>query len=147
LKIGISSDHGGFQLKEDLKKFLADKHQITDFGCDSLDSVDYPDYALYVCKALIEKRVDIGIVICSTGIGVSIMANKVKGVRCALVTTEFQAEMTRRHNDSNCLALGAKINTLEEAKKFTELFLSAKFEGGRHEMRVNKIKCYEEENL
>lgn len=138
--IAIGSDHGGFELKNIIIEHLQSKGlEVKDFGSYSKESVDYPDYAEKVAVAVAEGKCEKGIVICSTGIGVSITANKVKGVRCALVHDLLSARLTREHNDSNVLAMGAFIVAPELARKITDTWLSAEFTGGRHQRRVDKI--------
>lgn len=140
MKIAIGCDHGGFILKENLKKFLEEKgHEVTDYGTYSTDSVDYPDYAYKVAIGVSNKTFDRGVVVCSTGIGVSITANKVKNVRCALVHDLQTASLTRQHNDTNVIAFGAKIISEELAKQILDIWLNTEFEGGRHIRRVNKM--------
>ena len=140
MKISIACDHGGYELKENLKKWLSENnYEVIDFGTNSLDSCDYPDFGRPACEAVRDKKVDKGIVICTTGIGMSIVANKVKGIRCALVSNVEGASLTRRHNDTNVLALGAKFTNLDLAKEITKTWLETEFEGGRHQRRVDKI--------
>jgi len=140
MKISIACDHGGFELKENLKKWLMENnYEVIDYGTNSLDSCDYPDFGRLAAEAVANKTVDRGIVICTTGIGMSIVANKVDGVRCALVSNTDAASLTRRHNDTNVLALGAKYTSLELAKEITNIWLTTEFEGGRHQRRVDKI--------
>ena len=140
MKISIACDHGGYELKENLKKWLSENnYEVIDFGTNSLDSCDYPDFGRPACEAVSKKEVDRGIVICTTGIGMSIVANKVKGIRCALVSNTEGASLTRRHNDTNVLALGAKFTNLDLAKEITKIWLETEFEGGRHQRRVDKI--------
>ena len=140
MKISIACDHGGYELKENLKKWLSENnYEVIDFGTNSLDSCDYPDFGRPACEAVRDKKVDKGIVICTTGIGMSIVANKVKGIRCALVSNVEGASLTRRHNDTNVLALGAKFTNLNLAKEITKTWLETEFEGGRHQRRVDKI--------
>ena len=145
MKIAIGCDHGGYLLKQDILIWM-EEHDIDfeDVGCFSTESVDYPVYAEKVARAVAAGACDKGIVICTTGIGVSMAANKVGGVRCALCTDCLQAEMTRRHNDANVLALGAGITGLNLAKRMVEIFLSTEFEGGRHRRRLDKITRIEE---
>lgn len=144
MKIIIGSDHGGFELKNTICEFLrAQGHEVKDAGCSSEKSVDYPDYAFPVCEAVASGEFERGILICGTGIGMSICANKVRGIRCALCSEPVSAELTRRHNNSNVLAMGARIIGTEMAKAVVSAFLSTEFEGGRHENRVNKISSYE----
>lgn len=135
--IAIASDHGGYQLKEHLKAYLAAKGiTCQDFGTDSTDSCDYPIFGKAAAQAVAEGRCEKGIVICTTGIGISISANKVKGIRCALCSDVLSAELTRRHNDANMLALGAGIIGPVLAERIVDTFLTAQFEGGRHARRV-----------
>ncbi len=144
MKIALACDHGGYLLKNEIISLLKDAgYEVEDFGCYSLDSVDYPDYAFPAAEAAASGKADRCILICTTGIGVSICANKVKGIRCALCTSTFQAEMTRRHNNANALAMGAKTVTPETAWEIVKTFLETEFEGGRHQRRVQKIMDYE----
>lgn len=144
MKISIACDHGGYDLKTELIPFLNKMGlETVDFGCFSKESMDYPDVALSCAEAVQKGEAEMGIVICTTGIGVSICANKVKGIRCALCTSSFQAEMTRRHNNANMLALGAKTVSTEEAKDIVKMFFNTSFEGGRHARRVDKIIEYD----
>jgi RpiB/LacA/LacB family sugar-phosphate isomerase len=143
MKIAIGADHGGFELKEYLKPIL-EKHGITveDKGCSDTDSVDYPDYGCYVAKAVSEGEVDQGIVVCTTGIGMSITANKFPRVRSALCTNPHMAKMARAHNNANVLALGAAVTPDKEAESILDAWLNSEFEsGGRHERRVGKISA------
>lgn len=138
--IYIGSDHGGYDLKQDIISFVKEelKQDIEDLGCFSRGSVDYPDIGRAVGeKAVAENQ--LGIVICGTGIGISIAANKVRGVRCALCSEEYSARMTRLHNNANVLALGGRTVGPELAKSIVKAFLETGFEGGRHERRVNMI--------
>ena len=139
MKIGIASDHGGFALKEIIKKEFKDKVEIIDYGTDSEESVDYPDFGQALGKAVVKGEVERGIVICGTGIGISIAANKVKGVRCALCNDLFSAQMSRRHNDANVLAMGGRVIGDVLAIEIVKIFLEEEFEGGRHAKRVEKI--------
>ena len=135
--IAIASDHGGYQLKEHLKAYLAAKGiTCEDFGTDSTDSCDYPLFGKAAAQAVADGRCEKGIVICTTGIGISISANKVKGIRCALCADPLSAEMTRRHNDANMLALGAGITGSMLAERIVDVFLNTEFEAGRHARRV-----------
>ena len=143
--IAIASDHGGFDLKEDLKRWLTEQgHQVEDFGCFSKESCDYSDFGAPAAKAVAEGRCDRGIVICTTGIGISIAANKVKGVRCAHCADTYEAELCRRHNDANVMALGAGFTGPFLAEKMVEIFLTTEHEGGRHARRVGKVMALEE---
>ncbi len=140
MKISLGCDHGGYELKEIVKKHLESKEfEIIDVGTYSLDSVDYPDYGSKAAELVAKKEVDKGIVICTTGIGISIAANKVKGIRCALCTNAYMAKMTRLHNDANMLALGAGIVGKNLALEIVDTWLDTDFEGGRHIKRVEKI--------
>lgn len=142
--IAIGSDHGGYALKQRVMRHLEEAHiPYEDMGCHSQESCDYPVYGHAVARAVAEGRCEKGIVICTTGIGISISANKVKGVRCALCSEPLSAEMTRRHNDANMLALGAGMVGLQLAQRIADVFLSTQFEGGRHQRRVDKISALE----
>ena len=144
--IAIASDHGGYLLKEHIKAYLAAKGvTCQDFGTDSTDSCDYPIFGKAAAQAVASGQCEKGIVICTTGIGISISANKVKGIRCALCSDPWSAEMTRRHNDANMLAMGAGVVGPLLAQRIVEAFLSFAFEGGRHQRRVNKIMAVENE--
>ena len=144
--IAIASDHGGFDLKEAVRKHLEEKGiTCRDFGTDNKASCDYPDFAGAAAKAVADGECERGIVICTTGIGVSIVANKVNGIRCGLCTNVTQARLTREHNDANMLALGAGITGQTAAMDIVDTFLSTEFSHGeRHERRVRKIVEYEE---
>ncbi|MGI5824365.1 MAG: ribose 5-phosphate isomerase B [Bacillota bacterium] len=145
MKIAIGSDHAGFGLKEVIKKHLEELgYEYKDFGTFDESSVDYPDYAFYVGKAVQSGEYERGILVCGTGIGMSITANKISGIRCALCHDVFSAKATRQHNDSNVLAMGARVigNTL--ALKVLDAWLEAEFEGGRHARRVDKISNIED---
>ena len=140
MKIAIGCDHGGYLLKQDILIWLEENDsEFEDYGCYNTESVDYPVYAEKVARAVASGECEKGIVICTTGIGVSMAANKVKGIRCALCGDSYSAEMTRRHNDANVLAMGAGIIGPNMAKKITEVFLTTAFEGGRHARRVGLL--------
>ena len=144
MKISIASDHGGFDLKEDLRAWLTEQgHEVVDFGCHGRESCDYPDFAGPAARAAASGECERGIVICTTGIGVSMTANKVKGVRCALCGDPWSAEMTRRHNDANVLAIGAGVTGPLLARQIVTAFLTHEFEGGRHQRRVDKVMSTE----
>ncbi len=144
VKIGIGSDHGGFELKEEIKKYLLSKGiEFVDYGTNSPSSVDYPDYGRRVAEGVVGNEVDRGIVICGTGIGISIAANKVKGIRCALCSDSYSARMSREHNNANILALGARVLGVGLALDIVNTWLNSEFEGGRHAIRVNKISDIE----
>lgn len=147
MKIALGCDHGGFVAKDAVIFYLAQNgFEVLDFGTFSEESCDYPDYALKVCEKVVSKECDKGILICGTGIGMSIAANKVNGIRCAHVTDEFSAEMTRRHNDTNVIALGARITKTEDIVKLVDIFLHTEFDGGRHATRVEKVMQIEKDN-
>ena len=136
--IAIASDHGGYALKEHVKAYLAAQGKVCkDFGTDSTASCDYPIFGRAAAEAVASGECETGIVICTTGIGISITANKVKGIRCALCAASVTAEMTRRHNNSNMLAMGAGVVGPLLAERIVDTFLNTEFEGGRHERRVN----------
>ena len=140
MKIALACDHGGLNLKNPVKEKIKENgYDFVDYGTNSTDSCDYPDFALPAAEAVAEKKCDRGIIICSTGIGVSIVANKVPGVRCAHCHDSYCAEFTRRHNDANVLAMGEKVVGTGYALKIVETFLNTQFEGGRHQRRVDKI--------
>jgi len=142
--IAIGSDHGGFELKGYIIDFLKEKgYEVKDFGTYSEDSVDYPDCAKPVCEAVMNGEADKGILICGTGIGISIAANKHKGIRAALCGDVYSAKMTRVHNDANILCMGGRVIGRELAYMITETFLNSEFEGGRHEARIAKIHSIE----
>ena len=140
MKIAIGCDHGGYLLKQDVLIWL-DEHDIDyeDYGCFSRDSVDYPAYGEKVARTVAAGEADFGIVICTTGIGISIAANKVKGIRCAHCTDPLSAEMTRRHNNANVLALGAGLTGTNLALRMVEVFLNTQFEGSYHQRRVDMV--------
>ena len=140
MKIAIGSDHGGYLLKQDVLVWL-EEHDIDfeDFGCYSRESVDYPIYGEKVARAVAAGEADFGIVICTTGIGISIAAKKVKGIRCAHCTDPLSAEMTRRHNNATVLALGAGLTGTNLALRMVEVFLNTQFEGSYHQRRVDMV--------
>ena len=141
MKISLACDHGGLQLKNDVAAYLKQLgHTVCDFGTNSTDSCDYPDFAKPAALAVASGECERGIVVCTTGIGVSMVANKVKGVRCALCVNPDMAKMTRLHNDANVIALGQKYVDFETAKQIVDNFLNTDFEGGRHAVRVGKIE-------
>ena len=142
MKISIGSDHGAFAMKEHLKQYLTEQgHQVVDCGTYSTDSCDYADFAKAAAQLVASGDCDRGIVMCTTGIGISIAANKVRGIRCALSSEPYSAEMTRRHNDANMLAIGAGFTGKNLAERMVEVFLSTDFEGGRHARRVEKLNA------
>lgn len=140
MNIALASDHGGFALKEHLKTYLEQKgYTVTDFGTHSTESCDYPDFGLPAARAVASGQCQRGIVVCTTGIGISITANKVRGIRCALCRDLLSAQLTRRHNDANMLALAGGFTGELEAEHLADAFLTTEFEGGRHGRRVEKI--------
>ena len=142
MKIAIGADHAGFSLKEKLKKYLQEQgHEVKDFGPSSEQSVDYPDYAHPVALVVEKKEFDFGILMCGSGNGINMTANKHQGIRSALCWTAEIAKLARQHNDANILTLPARFIEEAEAKKCVDVFLSTPFEGGRHEGRVKKISC------
>lgn len=145
MKIVIASDHGGFRLKQEIMKQLDSRNiQYEDYGAYSEESVDYPDYGERVGEAVASGKFDRGIVICGTGIGISISANKVPGVRAALCSDCFSAKASREHNNANVLALGERVIGVELAKMIVDIWLETEFAGGRHEKRVGKIGAIED---
>ena len=144
MKIAMGCDHGGYALKEDIKNLLTGKgYEVVDCGTYSTDSCDYPVFGEAAARKVASGECEYGIVICTTGIGISIAANKVRGVRCAHCTDTLSAEMTRRHNDANMLAIGAGITGKNLAERMVEVFLSTEFEGGRHARRVGLLDAIE----
>lgn len=145
MKVAIASDHGGVNIREEMKHLMEEMGiEYEDFGCECGVSVDYPDYALPVAQKVAAGEFDRGILICGTGIGMSISANKVKGIRCALVHDVFSAKATRQHNDSNILAMGERVIGAGLAREIAKTWLETEFEGGRHANRIGKIKTYED---
>ena len=139
--MALAADHGGFTLKETLKKHLESRGlEVLDLGTHSEESVDYPLYGRACGEAVAEGKADLGIVCCGTGIGISIAANKVKGIRCAVATNVYMAEMTKRHNDANILALGGRVLSEEEAIRIVDTWLDTEFEGGRHQRRIDLLE-------
>ena len=145
MKIAIGSDHAGYELKEQVKGSLAGLHEVTDVGTDSTDSVDYPDFALSVARLVAERTVERGILLCGTGIGMSVAANKVKGIRAALAFDLYTAMQARRHLDANILVLGAGVTGRALALEIVTKWLETPFEGGRHARRIEKIRRLEDD--
>lgn len=142
IRIGCACDHAGFECKEFIKSYLISKsYEVKDFGTNSLDSVDYPDFIHPLAKLLDKGELDIGFIICGSGNGVNITANKYPHVRSALCWLPEVAILAKQHNNANCVAIPARFISLEEAKNIVEAFMQAEFEGGRHINRVNKIAC------
>lgn len=145
MKISIGADHAGFALKEEIRRTLeAAGHEVTDHGTSSADSTDYPDYAVPVSEDVQQGKAERGILVCSTGVGMSITANKLSGIRAANVWNADEARLTRQHNDANVLALGARYINAEQAGELVNIFLETPFEGGRHARRVAKIAAAEQ---
>lgn len=144
MKVAVGCDHGGLQLKDEIKRVLNElSFEIMDVGSTCSDSVDYPNYAIPVAEMVRDGEVDRGILICGTGIGMSIAANKVNGIRCALVHDVFSAKATRQHNDSNVLAMGQRVIGAGLASEIVKVWLETEFEGGRHAQRLEKVAQYE----
>ena len=144
MKIAIGCDHGALDLKNKVIAHLTAKgYEVVNFGTDTLDSCDYPDFAAPAAKAVASGECEKGIVLCTTGIGVSITANKVKGIRCALLSDVMSARMTRQHNDTNMMAIGAAVVGPMLALEIIDTWLGTEFEGGRHQRRIDKMMAYE----
>jgi len=142
MKIALGADHAGFEYKELIKNHLEKSgHEVKDFGTNSPQSVDYPDFAHPVATAVEKKEFDLGVLICGSGNGVAITANKRQGIRAAICWSEEISSLARQHNNANILCIPARFVSTELAEKITDKFLSTPFEGGRHETRVNKISC------
>ena len=140
MKIAVASDHGGFKLKEEVKAHLLERGlEVLDLGTNSEDSVDYPAYGKACGEAVVSGQADVGIVVCGTGIGISIAANKVKGVRCGLCTSVEMATLTKQHNNANVLALGGRTTETGLAMQIVDAWLDTEFEGGRHQRRVDML--------
>jgi ribose 5-phosphate isomerase B len=148
MKIAIAADHAGYSLKQSIRERLAaEGHEVVDFGTDSQESTDYPDYAHAVSERVASGEAERGILVCSTGVGMSIAANKVNGIRAALAMNGESVALTRQHNDANVLAVGAKFTDQDEAAKLVEIFLNTPFDGGaRHARRIRKIAAIEGES-
>lgn len=145
--IAIGSDHAAFDFKEAIKTWLVERgYQLQDFGTCDHQRVDYCDFGFRVAEAVARGECEKGLVFCGTGVGISISANKVKGIRCVVCSEPYSAKLSREHNDTNILALGARVVGIELAKMIVEIWLTTKFEGGRHADRVRKIAQYEEQN-
>jgi ribose 5-phosphate isomerase B len=145
MKIAIGCDHGAFELKQEIIKFLeSENHEVKDFGTYTTDSCDYPDIALPVAEAVAAKEYEFGILVCGTGIGIGIAANKVPGIRAALCSDTFSAHATREHNNANILTMGQRVVGGGLALDIVKTFITSKFEGGRHQNRIDKITAIEE---
>ncbi len=148
MRIAIGADHAGYEYKKAIINFLQEKaYDVMDFGADTIEATDYPDFAVLVAKAVSMEKAKFGILICGTGIGMSIAANKVKGVRAAVVSSKFTAESSKTHNHANVITFGSRVNTIEEVLEFLEIFMTTKYSPEqRHVDRVEKIRKYEDEN-
>lgn len=148
MKVALGCDHGGFALKEAVREYLERRGiPYEDFGAFSTDSVDYAPIAAKAARFVAEGKAEFGVLICSTGLGISMAANKVKGIRAAVCTNEFCAEMTRRHNNANILCMGGKVVDQETALKLVDIFLNTGFDGGRHQRRIDQIAQIEDGTL
>ncbi len=148
MKLAIAADHGGYRLKEAILRFLSSQKIVyIDLGVQEESSVDYPDFAAQVARQVSQGEVQGGILVCGTGIGMAIAANKFKGVRAAVVTDPYTAQMSKEHNDANVIALGGRVLSEEQAIETVKAWLSARFAGGRHERRLQKISEFEEQNF
>lgn len=140
MKLAIGNDHAAYEMKLEIKKYLEEKgHQMVDFGTHSTQSCNYPEFGEAVGRAVAEKEVDGGVLICGTGIGISISANKVKGVRAAVCSEPVSAALTKKHNNANIIAFGARIVGIEMAKAIVDAWLDAEYEGGRHQARIDMM--------
>lgn len=148
MKISLGADHAGFELKEKIKKLLLQQGiEVNDRGTHSSEAVDYPDYARKVAEEVADHDADLGILVCGSGIGMSIAANKVAGVRAANVSSEYEAQLSREHNDANVLTLGARLISDQNAFQIVQKWLETSFAGGRHQRRVEKINEIEQEEM
>lgn len=144
MKIAMAADHGGYELKNILRDYLTEKgNQVTDLGTNTSDSVDYPDYAKLCCDEVVAGNSDFGILVCGTGVGISIAANKVDGIRCGLCPSPEIAALVKQHNNANVIALGGRFTDTSTAKKIVDSYMNAEFEGGRHQGRIDKIMALE----
>lgn len=147
MKVAIASDHGGMNIREEIKTLMEELGiEYEDFGCECATSVDYPDYAIPLAQKVAAGEFERGILICGTGIGMSIAANKVKGVRCALVHDVYSAKLTRQHNDTNIITMGERVIGAGLAREIAQTWLTTDFEAGRHATRIGKIAEYEEKS-
>ena len=148
MKIAVASDHAGYEFKNKLVPYLQSKgHTVEDFGCPSADSCDYPDFAIPAARSVAEKMNDRAILTCANGLGMSMVANKIPGIRAALAYSEKTAAITRKHHDSNVLCLGAREFSEHDLLQFVDIWLSTDFEGGRHRRRIDKIAKLDEERI
>jgi ribose 5-phosphate isomerase B len=148
MKIAMGADHAGYLLKDHIRQYVIERgHQVVDEGCNTSDSVDYPDYAAKVAEDVAQGRVDRGILVCGSGIGMAIAANKVPGIRAANISSDYEAQLSREHNNLNVLALGARILDEVAAKHIVRIWLDTPFSGGRHAGRVEKIHDIEKQHV
>lgn len=148
MKIAIGNDHAAVKLKEYIKEYLQSKgYEVVDFGTASEESSDYPIYGQKVANAIVSGKCELGVLICGTGVGISIAANKVKGIRACVCSEPLTAQMSRRHNDANIIAFGARVIDAPMAEKIVDAFLSAEYEGGRHQRRVDMISDIEQAKI
>ena len=148
MKIGIGCDHAAFAMKEEIKAYLSEQgHELTDYGTYSEERCDYPVYGERVALAVKNGEVERGVLICGTGVGISLAANKVRGIRAAVCSEPYTAQMAVRHNDAQIVAFGARVVGIDTAKMITDAFLNASFEGGRHRKRVDMIRAVEERQI
>ncbi len=144
MTIAIAADHGGYELKNFLIDYLSKKgNTVINLGTDSPESVDYPDYAQLCCSEVLSGKADFGILVCGTGVGISIAANKINGIRCGLCPSKEIAALVKQHNNANVIALGGRFTSEEDAKDIVDSYMAAQFEGGRHQIRVDKIMSLE----
>ena len=145
MKIGIGNDHAAVDMKNEVVKYLQEKgYEVVNYGTNTFESCNYPEIGEKVGRAVVAKEVDLGILICGTGVGISIAANKVKGVRAAVCSEPYSAKLSREHNDSNILAFGARVIGVEVAKMIIDAWLGAEFQGGRHQTRIDMITAIED---
>ena len=148
MKIALASDHAGYALKTDIAAALRESGvPFVDFGCGPGESVDYVDYGAAAARAIVSGACDRAILVCGTGIGMAIVANKFKGIRATPCWSEFTAKVSRSHNDSNCLTLGGRVLTIEQGLRLADIWLDTEFEGGRHAARLDKIRAIEDRNF
>lgn len=148
MKIAIGNDHAAVEMKNHIKKYVEEKgYEVVNFGTDSNDNCDYPRYGKIVAEAIVKGECDLGILICGTGIGISLAANKVKGIRAAVCSEPYSARLTRQHNNANIIAFGARVVDNKTAENIVDAFLDAEFEGGRHQARIDLITAIENGEL
>lgn len=149
MKIGIGNDHVAVDLKNEIKAYIEKKYgyEVINYGTDFYERFNYPESGVKVAKAVINKDVDKGIVICGTGVGISLAANKVKGIRCVTCSEPYSAKLSREHNDTNMLAFGSRVVGVELAKMIVDSWLTSQFEGGRHQVRIDMIKDIENHEI